>query len=157
MTTSGSSAAMPSSNFSSPSRSSAYWPEWASDASSRANALPGRFDVTAPFNQHKLHAADALARLAEQHGLSLIQLAVGFALNHPSVSSVIIGPRTEEHLTDYLKAADKLFPVIETDGGRVVEILVTKGAVYQGKASKRDTYRGLLRRAGDQARSNDDD
>ena len=75
-------------------------------ASSRADALPGRFDVAAPFNQHKLHAADALARLAERHGLSLIQLAVAFALNHPSVSSVIIGPRTEEHLTDYIKAAD---------------------------------------------------
>jgi len=57
----------------------------------------------------------------------------------------------------YLKAADKLFPVIETDGGRVVEILVTKGAVYQGKAGIRDSYRGLLRRAGAQARSNDDD
>ncbi|KAG0016897.1 hypothetical protein BGZ81_011008, partial [Podila clonocystis] len=31
----------------------------------------------------------------------------------------------------YLKAADKLFPVIETDGGRTVEILITKGAVYK--------------------------
>ncbi|MEZ2391430.1 aldo/keto reductase [bacterium RCC_150] len=75
-------------------------------ASSRASAVPGRFDVSAPFNRNKLLAADALARLAERHGLSLIQLAVAFALNHPAVSSVIIGPRTEEHLTDYLKAAD---------------------------------------------------
>ena len=31
----------------------------------------------------------------------------------------------------YLKAADKLFPVIEVDGGRTVEVLITKGAVYQ--------------------------
>ena len=58
---------------------------------------------------------------------------------------------------DYLKAADKLFPVIETDGGRVVEILITKGAVYQAKAGNRETYRSLLRRSGTQARSNDDD
>ena len=43
---------------------------------------------------------------AARHGLTLIQLAVAFALNHPAVTSVIIGPRTEEHLTDYLKAAD---------------------------------------------------
>lgn len=58
----------------------------------------------------------------------------------------------------YLKAADKLFPVIETDGGRVVEILVTKGATYQGKATGRDTYRGLLRRSGfTTSRSNDED
>ncbi|GAA4053291.1 aldo/keto reductase [Arthrobacter methylotrophus] len=75
-------------------------------ASSRALAVPGRFDVSAPFNRNKLLAADALARVAERHGLTLIQLAVGFALNHPAVSSVVIGPRTEEHLTDYLKAAD---------------------------------------------------
>lgn len=57
----------------------------------------------------------------------------------------------------YLKAADKLFPVIETDGGRVVEILITKGAVYKGTRTNRDTYRGLLRRAGSTQRSNDDD
>lgn len=57
----------------------------------------------------------------------------------------------------YLKAADKLFPVIETDGGRIVEVLITKGAVYQGKAGNRDTYRSLLKRAGSQSRSNDDD
>lgn len=79
-------------------------------ASSRAAAVPGRFDITAPFNRRKLQAADALARLARANGLSLIQLAVAFALNHPAVSSVIIGPRTEEHLTDYLKAADIVLP-----------------------------------------------
>ena len=58
--------------------------------------------------------------------------------------------------TYYLKAADKLFPVIETDGGRVVEILITKGAIYKG-AAKRDTYKGLMRRSGSTSRSNDED
>ncbi len=48
----------------------------------------------------------------------------------------------------YIKAADKLFPVIETDGGRVVEILITKGATYQGGSAKREQHRGLLRRGG---------
>lgn len=57
----------------------------------------------------------------------------------------------------YLKAADKLYPVIETDGGRVVEILITKGAVYQGKASNRDSYRSMLRRGSGQERSDSDD
>ncbi|MCA4135528.1 aldo/keto reductase [Arthrobacter sp. M4] len=86
--------------------SGAYRLGWPQPLSSRAAAVPGRFDVTAHFNQQKLHAADALARLAEANGLSLVQLSVAFALNHPAVSSVIIGPRTEEHLKDYLKAAD---------------------------------------------------
>ncbi|MFC0531523.1 aldo/keto reductase [Phytohabitans kaempferiae] len=73
--------------------------------SARADFVPGRFDITLERNQPKLAAADALARLAEDSGLSLVDLAIGFALNHPAVSSVIIGPRTPEHLEAYLKAA----------------------------------------------------
>ncbi len=37
--------------------------------------------------------------------MTLIELAVAFALNHPAITSVIIGPRTQEHLEAYLKAA----------------------------------------------------
>ena len=48
----------------------------------------------------------------------------------------------------YLKAADKLFPVIETDGGRIVEVLITKGAVFTSKAETNDRARGLLSRSG---------
>ncbi|MFD4195720.1 aldo/keto reductase [Amycolatopsis thermoflava] len=73
--------------------------------SARADLVPGRFDVSLDRNQRKLAAADALARLAEDTGRSLVDLAVGFALTHPAVSSVIIGPRTSEHLAAYLKAA----------------------------------------------------
>jgi conjugal transfer pilus assembly protein TraB len=58
----------------------------------------------------------------------------------------------------YLKAADKLFPVIETDGGRTVEVLITKGAVYTGKAATiGDNYRGMLKRTGSNSRSYDDE
>jgi conjugal transfer pilus assembly protein TraB len=57
----------------------------------------------------------------------------------------------------YLKAADKLFPVIETDGGRTVEILITKGAVYDGKALAKEEYRGLLKRSSTRNRSYQDD
>lgn len=73
--------------------------------SARADLIPGRFDISLARNQRKLAAADALARLAADNGLSLIDLALAFALNHPAVSSVIIGPRTLEHLTAYLNAA----------------------------------------------------
>lgn len=47
----------------------------------------------------------------------------------------------------YIKAADKLFPIIETDGGRVVEILITKGAVYSGKGINKERYQALIKRA----------
>ncbi|KWH27681.1 conjugal transfer protein TraB [Burkholderia cepacia] len=36
----------------------------------------------------------------------------------------------------YIRAAEKLFPVVETDGGRVVEFAVTKGADFDGDPSE---------------------
>jgi aryl-alcohol dehydrogenase-like predicted oxidoreductase len=74
--------------------------------SARAGLIPGRFDVTAEANRPKLTAADALAGLAEAAGLTLVKLAVAFALNHPAVSSVITGPRTAAHLAAYLAAVE---------------------------------------------------
>ena len=57
----------------------------------------------------------------------------------------------------YLKAADKLFPVIETDGGRTIELLITKGAVYTGNADVHESYRGLLQRGALRNRNYEDD
>jgi aryl-alcohol dehydrogenase-like predicted oxidoreductase len=75
-------------------------------SSSRADRLPARFDLSAPANQRKLDAVEALARLAEQAGITLIQLAVAFVLNHPAISAALIGPRTMEQLESQLAAAD---------------------------------------------------
>jgi aryl-alcohol dehydrogenase-like predicted oxidoreductase len=74
--------------------------------STRAQRLPKRYDLSLPENQRKLEAADALAVLAEEAGLSLIHLAIAFVLRHPAVSSAIIGPRTMEQLESQLGAAD---------------------------------------------------
>jgi aryl-alcohol dehydrogenase-like predicted oxidoreductase len=75
-------------------------------ASTRAERLPHRYDLALPANQRKLEAAEALAQLAEQAGLSLIHLAIAFVLNHPAVTVAIIGPRTMEQLESQLGAAD---------------------------------------------------
>jgi aryl-alcohol dehydrogenase-like predicted oxidoreductase len=74
--------------------------------STRAARLPGRYDLTLPGNQRKLEAADALAGVAEQAGLTLIELALAFVMRHPSVTAPIIGPRTMEQLESQLPAAD---------------------------------------------------
>ena len=47
-----------------------------------------------------------LIELADGAGLSLIELALGFVLEHPGVTSPIIGPRTMEHLESQLPALD---------------------------------------------------
>ena len=74
--------------------------------SSRAGRLPDRFDLANPYNQRKLDAVEELVQLAEQSGLTLIQLAIGFASSHPAVTSPLIGPRTMEQLQTQLTAAD---------------------------------------------------
>jgi aryl-alcohol dehydrogenase-like predicted oxidoreductase len=75
-------------------------------ASTRSGRLPHRYDLSLPVNQRKLEAADALGRLADEAGLSLIHLALAFVLRHPAVTAAIIGPRTMEHLESQLGAAD---------------------------------------------------
>jgi aryl-alcohol dehydrogenase-like predicted oxidoreductase len=72
-------------------------------ASNMRNQLAG-MDAEDPANATKLAAVQALGRLAEKAGLSLIQLATAFVLRHPAVSSAVIGPRTLEHLEGYLAA-----------------------------------------------------
>ena len=74
--------------------------------SSRANRLPERFELSQPGNQRKLDAVEQLAKLAEETGITLIELAIAFVLCHPAITSAIIGPRTIEQLESQLPAAD---------------------------------------------------
>ena len=74
--------------------------------SRRAQRLPGRYDLDKPGNQAKLDAAEELALLAEDAGLSLIHLALAFTLAHPAVTAPIIGPRTMEQLESQMSAVD---------------------------------------------------
>jgi aryl-alcohol dehydrogenase-like predicted oxidoreductase len=72
----------------------------------RQGALPHLYDLSRPENQRKLEAAEALAVLAEEAGMTLVHLALGFVLQHPAVTAAIIGPRTKEHLESQLGAAE---------------------------------------------------
>jgi aryl-alcohol dehydrogenase-like predicted oxidoreductase len=74
--------------------------------SSRAERLPQRFDLSYPANQRKLEVTEQLAQLAEEAGLTLIEMAIAFVIRHPAVTSAIIGPRTMEQLESQLTAAD---------------------------------------------------
>jgi aryl-alcohol dehydrogenase-like predicted oxidoreductase len=83
------------------------WRLGGEDLTSRRSAmLPSRYDLSIPANQRKLEAADALAKLAEEAGITLIEMALAFVLRHPAVTAPIIGPRTMEHLESQLSAAD---------------------------------------------------
>jgi aryl-alcohol dehydrogenase-like predicted oxidoreductase len=75
-------------------------------SSSRAGRLPERFDLSHPANQRKLDAVEELARLAQEAGVTLIQLAIAFVLRHPAITAALIGPRTMEQLEGQLAAVD---------------------------------------------------
>ena len=74
--------------------------------SRRAALVPDRYDMSNPANQAKLEAADALAELAADAGISLIEMSLAFLLEHPAVTAPIIGPRTMEQLESQLPAAE---------------------------------------------------
>ena len=82
---------------------------WRQGAASSPTSLarPGaRFDMSTPANQRKLDAVEDLALLAEEAGVSLIEMAIAFVVNHPGVTSAIVGPRTMAQLESYLPAAE---------------------------------------------------
>jgi aryl-alcohol dehydrogenase-like predicted oxidoreductase len=85
-------------------------------SAARAQRFAEAYDSTSPANAAKLEAADALGRLADEAGLTLIQMAIAFVIRHPAVSSAIIGPRTMEHLDSYLAADGIGLPVDLLDG-----------------------------------------
>lgn len=80
------------------------------NTSRRAERLPQRYDLEDPANRAKLDAVDQLALVAEKAGYSLPELAVAFVLNHPAVTSAIIGPRTMEQLTSLLRSPEISLP-----------------------------------------------
>lgn len=76
------------------------------NTSRRSARIPGRYDLDSPGNRQKLAAVDALSTVAEDAGLTLVELAVAFTLAHPAVTSPIIGPRTMEQLESQLGIPD---------------------------------------------------
>jgi aryl-alcohol dehydrogenase-like predicted oxidoreductase len=81
-------------------------------SSRRAQMIPSRYDMSIPGNQAKLEAAQALGEVADEAGISLIEMALGFVLSHPAVTAAIIGPRTMEQLESQLPALD---PALSAD------------------------------------------
>ncbi len=73
-------------------------------SSRRAQMIPTRYDMTVPANQRKLEAVQALGELADDAGLSMIELSLAFVMRHPAVTAPIIGPRTMEQLDSQLPA-----------------------------------------------------
>lgn len=106
----------------------------------RATLLPQRFDLAVPANRARLDAVEQLAKVADEAGLTLIQLALGFVTAHPGVTSALVGPRTLEHLQSQLAAADT---VLSADVLDAIDTIVAPG-VDLAAHEKLDTPPALL-------------
>ncbi len=117
--------------------------------SRRAQRVPGRYDLSDPANQAKLEAADALGRLAEEAGMTLIHMALAFVLRHPAVTSAIIGPRTADHLESQLGAPDvRLEPAVLDRIDEIVKPGTNFARADAGYEPPSLTSAALRRRAG---------
>jgi aryl-alcohol dehydrogenase-like predicted oxidoreductase len=97
---------------------------WSADSSPTSPArqrLAARFDMSLAENQRKLEAVEQLVQVADDAGLSMIELAIAFVINHPGVTSAIIGPRTMEQLDSQLPAAEAVLDAATLD--RIDEII----------------------------------
>jgi aryl-alcohol dehydrogenase-like predicted oxidoreductase len=67
----------------------------------------GGWDEPPVYDEDKLYdTIDVLVEIADGHGVSAAQVALAWLLGRPTISSVIIGARTDEQLADNLKAAE---------------------------------------------------
>ncbi len=70
------------------------------------NARRASFDFP-PFNKDRVFdCIEAMEPIAAAHCVSVAQIALAWLLHRPWVTSVIIGAKTEDQLTDNLKAVD---------------------------------------------------
>ena len=68
----------------------------------RAANRPEMYDPESQHGAAKTRALAELTTLAAEAGMTLPRLAIGFVLSHPAVTSVLIGPRTEQQLNTLL-------------------------------------------------------
>ncbi|WP_433219362.1 aldo/keto reductase [Dactylosporangium sp. CS-047395] len=76
----------------------------------RAAGQPAHFDPESVTGRVKAAALPQLRLIAQEAGLTLPQLAIGFAAAHPAVTSVLLGPRTAGQLDGALSGAGVELP-----------------------------------------------
>ncbi|MEV6989080.1 aldo/keto reductase [Streptomyces sp. NPDC093228] len=107
---------------------------------SRSTFMPERFDTSLPSNRARLDAVERLAAIADEAGLTMIQLALGFVTAHPAVTCALVGPRTLDHLHTQLAAADT---VLDADVLDAIDAVVAPGTDLAAH-EKYDTPPALL-------------
>ncbi|HYH27247.1 MAG TPA: aldo/keto reductase [Actinomycetota bacterium] len=83
---------------------------WARD---RGGRVGERFNLDRPGAQRKLDLVEELLQVSKEAGVPMTRLALAFSLEHPAVTSTIIGPKTMVQLEDLLGGSEvRLAPEI---------------------------------------------
>ncbi len=80
-------------------------------------------------HEHRLDIVEELVVVAAKAGVSLTHLAHAFVLEHPAVTSAIIGPRTMEQLEDALAGVEVRLDTATLDA---IDEIVTPGTDVSG-------------------------
>ena len=99
-------------------------------AGSRGHTNPDHFDGG---NQAKFDAVERLAPIAAAAGISLTHMALAWVLEHPAVTGVLIGPRTEAQLDELLAVAGRR---LDADTLDAIDSVVLPGV----NLNESDTY-----------------
>jgi aryl-alcohol dehydrogenase-like predicted oxidoreductase len=74
------------------------------------------WDEPPVYDEDRLYdAIDVLVEIADGHGVSAAQVALAWLLDRPSISSIVIGARTDDQLADNLRAAGLELSAAERD------------------------------------------
>lgn len=87
--------------------------------------MPTRFDMERSENQRKFDIVEELLKLAAEAGISVTHLALAWTLEHPAVTSAILGPKSVQQLEDLLGAAE--IGPLDVDLLNRIDVLVSPG------------------------------
>ncbi|MFW6093138.1 MAG: aldo/keto reductase [Pseudomonadota bacterium] len=78
------------------------------EKSPRHRLQPEKFDTATETNLRRLEKVEALASVADEAGIDLPRMAVGFVLAHPAVSTALIGGTRLHHIEHHLNGVATL-------------------------------------------------
>ncbi|MFJ6200043.1 aldo/keto reductase [Micromonospora sp. NPDC092111] len=104
----------------------------------QALRIPRRFDRRLPHVRRKAELVEDLLQLAAELDTTLVRLAVRWCLEHPAVTSAVLGARTEQHLRETLGAEELHLPLAVLD--RLDELVPPGTSVYTEESRWRTPY-----------------
>jgi aryl-alcohol dehydrogenase-like predicted oxidoreductase len=96
------------------------------DFRSENAALAARYDPAHPANIRKFELVSRLEKLASEHGISLMSMALAFAIEHPAVTTAVVGARTPAQLRQLL---DESVYELDWDTLDALDAIVPPGSV----------------------------